>query len=360
MKIRSSQDILNMCHAMCTTQQTTNSVNKPNPPKPIENKKANTKPETKVGSPKPTMHKIDIETWIIAIRGFIENFAETHNPDILSQICKGLSTVIENDTADDIKHLAIAVLNNINASVAIPKFRDNLANRLLAMYAQIAHYPNNIMQIIDDIEKETAAIKASVEVPTIGKGLNFNIRNFVKCPDPISTKQPMTKVDAVKQTAERKVYDPRPGKSLEDKVKELKTHISFGPSEGKDITEDGINAMINFFIDGKGFKKQMKKMGCKANLNTIHMTEVPHDKYEGVDDKFDMVFEVPTNKASNPIVVMYRSTPEWSEQISSFVSLREIKMASEMKLSKKKDKKSEAPEKKLETSKQEAKKSSVA
>ena len=315
MKIRSSQDILNMCRAMCTTQQTTNSVDKrANAPKPIV-KKADTKPEIKVISPKPIVKKADTK------------------PEI--KVSSPKPIVKKADTKPEIK-------------VGSPKVESSKKDKQTAGKTDSSSVPAS-----------QPIVAIPIESPKAGKGLKFNIANFVKPqPTAIATTEqtgmrvpsPETQVNAIKQTAERKVFNPRPGKSLEDKVKELKTHISFGPSEGKAISEDQLNAMINFFIDGKGFKKQMKKMGCKANLNTIHMTEVPHDKYEGIDDKFDMVFEVPTNKASNPIIIMYCSTPEWNEQINSFVSSREIKMASEMKLSKKKDKKSEVSDSKPEAS----------
>ena len=300
----------------------------------------------------------DISSCIIAFEELINKFVKNNSPDELLAIKKTLSWIVNQSSAmanagykykeiDNISAFAAAMLANIN--IKRPDTVEALSTRCHNMYRAYIEVSDKSI-VINNILAENDAMNTA---PSAAKDLKFSINNFIKQQlkgKPSASQQPIAKVNAVKQTAERKIFNPRPDNTLEDKVKELKTYISFGPSNGKTMTEDQINAMVGLFIDGKGFKRQMKKMGCKANLNTIHLTEVPHDKYEGIDDKFDMVFEVPTNKASNPIVIMYCSTPEWNEQIGSFVSSRDIKMASEMKLSKKKkDKKPQVSEKKLES-----------
>lgn len=90
---------------------------------------------------------------------------------------------------------------------------------------------------------------------------------------------------------------------LESKRKLIHKNIKF--IKGKhSVTIKQMNAIIGDLINAKWFKRELKRKGCKANMNSIFLVEVDLDKYPSIDG-YDCVFEVKTKNKHDPIVVYY-------------------------------------------------------
>lgn len=165
-------------------------------------------------------------------------------------------------------------------------------------------------------EPQTPAVAA--------KDMGFNINNFVTHQEPpkqIPAEQLITRKPIVVKAPEPSQTKGNPilNKSIEEKVKYLKTKMKFLDGVHKDVEVEELNALINL-LDSSKFKQRIKNLKCKSNISSVFLHEVPMDKYgnnkvvitEMGEFNFNYCFEIPTKDKKDPIVVLFGSNDGWA------------------------------------------------
>lgn len=164
----------------------------------------------------------------------------------------------------------------------------------------------------------------AVQTPAVAaRNMEFNIENFVTHQDPpkqVSAEQLITKKPIIVEAPKPKkqiVGNPILDKSIEEKVKYLKTRIKFLDGVHKDVGVEELNALINL-LDSPMFKQRIKELNCKSNISSVFLREVPMDKYGNSERitkmkglNFNYCFEIPTKDKKDPIVVFLGSNDGW-------------------------------------------------
>lgn len=163
------------------------------------------------------------------------------------------------------------------------------------------------------------------EPAVAAKSMEFNIENFVTHQAPpksvpaeqLITRKPIV-VEAPK-ASKQNIGNPILNKSIEEKVKYLKTRMKFLDGVHKGIEVEELNSLINL-LDSSEFKRRIKDLKCKSNISSVFLHEVPMDKYgnnkvvitEMGEFNFNYCFEIPTKDKKDPIVVFLGSNDGWT------------------------------------------------